>query len=119
VSSSHHVDRWAIQDLELDGQTIRKGDRVVVLLPAVNRDPARLERPDEIDPARGDKGHMSFGHGIHFCVGAPLARVEARIAIGTLAQRLPSLRLNAPTETLRWELNGPIRGVCQLPVAWG
>lgn len=116
ASSSHHVERWAKDDTELHGHTIRRGDRVVVLLPAVNRDPARFPKPDEMDHARGDKGHMSFGHGIHFCVGAPLARVEARIGIATLARRLPGLRLAASHETPRWVLNGPIRGIARLPV---
>jgi cytochrome P450 PksS len=119
ASSSHQCDRWAAQDIELAGHTIKRGDRVVVLLPAVNRDPARFPNPEEVDASRNDKGHMSFGHGIHFCVGAPLARVEARIGLATLARRLPTLRLNAPPESVRWELNGPIRGVPHLPVAWG
>jgi len=118
-SSSHHLDRWATEDFEMHGETIRRGDRVLVLLPAVNRDPSRFERPDEVDFNRTDKGHLAFGHGIHFCLGAQLARMETRIGIGTLARRLPALRLKAPGDDVPWDLNGPIRGVRELPVITG
>ena len=118
-SSSHHLDRWAMEDFELHGETIRRGDRVLVLLPLVNRDSSRFERPDELDFARTDKGHLSFGHGIHFCPGAQLARMETRIGIGTLLRRLPGLRLKEPANAIPWDLNGPIRGVRELHVITG
>ena len=80
-------------DVELGGQTIRPGDMVFQMLNAANRDPAHFAAPDRFDVRRQPNRHIAFGQGIHFCVGAPLARTEATIAIGTLVRRFPDLRL--------------------------
>ncbi|MFD7730442.1 cytochrome P450 [Kitasatospora phosalacinea] len=90
--------RYALADIDLGGGVvIRKGDPIVVGFAAAGRDPARHpDRPDEFDPARADKGHLAFGHGPHFCVGAQLARLEAEIALRTLFERLPGLAAADP-----------------------
>lgn len=104
----------ALEDVEIGGRTIRQGERVSVLLGAVNRDPARFTDPDRFDIARIDNEHLSFSHGIHFCVGSAVARLEAQIAIGALIKRLPSLRL--ATDDLKWQKMGRFRGLAALPV---
>ena len=104
----------ALEDAEIGGRTIRQGERVSVLLGAVNRDPARFTDPDRFDIARVDNEHLSFSHGIHFCVGSAVARLEAQIAIGALVKRFPSLRL--ATNDLKWQKMGRFRGLVALPV---
>ena len=111
--------RWASVDLELRGRTIRRGEPVVVVLGAADRDPARFDDPDRLDlaaerPAR----QLGFGRGSHFCLGAPLARLEAEIALATLFRRLPGLRLAVPEEELRWRPVPLFRSLVALPVAW-
>ncbi|MGW4808170.1 cytochrome P450 family protein [Kitasatospora sp. NPDC004272] len=90
--------RYALADLDLgEGVLIPKGDPIIIGFAAAGRDPERHpDRPDEFDPTRADKGHLAFGHGPHFCVGAPLARLEAEIALRTLFERLPDLALADP-----------------------
>lgn len=92
----HMFTRWAYADIEVMGQTFRRGDRVGLLLAAANRDPAHWHAPARFDPTRPDKPHTSFGAGLHFCVGAPLARLELQVALPILFQRLPGLRLSEP-----------------------
>ncbi len=89
----HMFTRWAYEDIDVMGHTFRRGDQVGLLLAAANRDPGVWERPDQFDPTRPIKPHASFGAGLHFCVGAPLARLELQIALQVLFQRLPALRL--------------------------
>src|SRR3954451_24260639 len=84
--------RVALEDVELGGSTIPAGARIMVLLGAANRDPARFERPDELDVTRADRGHLAFGMGPHFCLGNALARLEGEVALGALVA-LPGLRL--------------------------
>lgn len=110
--------RYATEDVELDGQLIRKGEVVIVSLAAANRDQAAFLRPDAFDTIRADGKHMAFGHGIHFCLGAQLARLEMHITLGTLLKRLPSLRLAVAPETLRWRGNPHTRGLCSLPLVF-
>lgn len=110
--------RYATQDVELGGQLIRKGEVVLVSLAAANRDEAEFPQPDTFDPARVEGKHLSFGQGIHFCLGAQLARLEGQIAIGTLIKRLPNLRLAVAPETLRWRGNPHTRGMYSLPVVF-
>lgn len=86
-------DRWVLEDLELHGRRFIVGDKVGLLLGAANRDPEQFESPDELDLGRADNPHMAFGAGIHFCVGAPLARLEMEVAVGALAVRVPNLDL--------------------------
>jgi cytochrome P450 len=96
---------------------IPAGAPVLLSLAAANRDPARFPDPDRLDIRRADNAHVSYGHGIHYCVGAPLARVEAAVGIGTLLRRLPGLALAVPPE-LRWRPSARVRGLVELPVRW-
>jgi unspecific monooxygenase len=92
----HMFTRYALQDVAFEGLRLNKGERVGLLLGAANRDPAVFARPDHLDLDRAANPHVAFGAGIHFCVGAPLARREMRIALEILFRRLPGLRLAAP-----------------------
>jgi cytochrome P450 len=108
--------RIALEDMSLDegGATIRRGDRVFALLNAANRDPAVFPDPDLFDVARDDSRHLSFGFGIHFCLGAPLARLEGRIGVAALVRRLPELTL--ALDRPEWTDSFVLRGVKALPV---
>jgi cytochrome P450 len=113
------LNRWAAEDVELGGQTIPQGASVIVILGAADRDPERFEAPDTLDlTAQRDARHLGFGRGSHFCLGAPLARLEAEIALATLFRRLPGLRLGVPVEDLRWRPVPLFRSLVALPVAW-
>lgn len=92
----HLFTRYALEDVEYAGIKLRKGEEVGLMLGAANRDPARFANPDQLDPTREPNPHVSFGAGIHFCIGAPLARLEMLIAFQTLFTRLPKLALAAP-----------------------
>jgi cytochrome P450 len=111
--------RFAIEELELGGQRIAPGEPVLVVLAAADRDPARFADPDSVDLARRDNPHLGFGHGIHYCLGAPLARLEGQVAIGTLLRRLPDLQLAADPAELRWRGGLIMRGLRELPVQFG
>src|SRR6266545_4428018 len=100
------------------GQTIRRGEGVIVILGSANRDPSRFTDPDTLDLARADVKHLAFGRGSHYCLGAPLARVEAEVALTTLLRRLPGLRLAIPVEELNWRPVPLFRSLASLPVAW-
>jgi len=113
------LNRWAAVDVEIRGQKIRRGETVIVVLGAADHDPERFDEPDTLDLAAGRKTrHLGFGRGRHFCLGAPLARLEAEIALGTLLRRLPGLRLAVPPEELRWRPVPLFRSLVALPVAW-
>jgi cytochrome P450 len=107
---------YATADLEIDGTVIPAGSVVIVGIAAANRDPRRFADPDRLDLARDTDGHLAFGHGIHRCVGAALARLEGRIAIGTLIRRFPALTLAAPPDELVWHPFPVFRGLAALPV---
>ncbi|MDX5382277.1 MAG: cytochrome P450 [Rhodobacterales bacterium] len=92
----HMFTRYAYEDVTVHGHLFRRGDRVGLLLGAANRDPGVWQAPDRFDPARPATPHMGFGAGLHFCLGAPLARLELQIALGILFQRCPDLRLSGP-----------------------
>jgi cytochrome P450 len=94
----HMFTRWVNEDLELSGQRFRRGERIGLLLAMANRDPAVWPDPSRFDPARPIRGNFSFGAGIHFCVGAPLARLELQIALPALFARFPDLKLGKPPE---------------------
>ncbi|MET8679149.1 cytochrome P450 [Streptomyces sp. NPDC004647] len=108
--------RFATEPIDLGGRRIATGDPVLVVLAAADRDPERFADPDLLDLSRRDNQHLGYGHGIHYCVGAPLARLEARTAIGTLLRRLPDLRLAAEPTDLRWRGGLIMRGLRTLPV---
>ena len=110
--------RIAKEDVEVGGQLVRKGEAVIVQMGAANRDAAVFENPDEIDFARENNPHIAFGHGVHHCLGAPLARLELQLAVGTLVRRLPGLRLAVPADDVAWRADRLVRGVRALPVAW-
>ncbi|AJE83013.1 cytochrome P450 hydroxylase [Streptomyces albus] len=110
--------RFATRPLEIGGQRIASGDPVLVVLAAADRDPARFPAPDTLDLARTDNQHLGYGHGIHYCLGAPLARLEGQYALGTLLRRLPDLRLAAEPEELRWRGGLIMRGLRTLPVSF-
>lgn len=94
----HIFTRWVLEDAEVMGQTFRRGDQIALMMAAANRDPAVWDSPDQFRPARPVKPHTSFGAGLHFCVGAPLARLELQAALPALFSRMPHLHLTAPPE---------------------
>ncbi|MGH8903475.1 MAG: cytochrome P450 family protein [Egibacteraceae bacterium] len=108
--------RYAAEDVEVNGATIPQGEIVLVVLASANRDADRFTDADRLDITRTDNRHLAFGKGIHFCLGAPLARMEAQIAIGTLLRRLPKLRLAVPPDQLEWRPGILIRGLRAFPV---
>ncbi|WP_163526137.1 cytochrome P450 family protein [Halobacillus ihumii] len=112
------TDRWAAEAIELRGKTIAKGDHVIVALDSANRDPEQFDDPDVFDITRGKSKHLAFGKGIHFCLGAPLARLEAEVAVTTLLRRMPDLQLNTTPEKLEWRPGMLMRGLKELPVAF-
>ncbi|MEU2582420.1 cytochrome P450 [Streptomyces avermitilis] len=108
--------RYAAESMEIGGTAIAEGDTVMIGLDAADRDPARHPDPDVFDIHRAPQGHLAFGHGIHYCLGAPLARLEARVALRSLLERCPDLALDGPPGA---RLPGMlIRGVRRLPVRW-
>lgn len=110
--------RFATEDLELGGQLIRKGERIVVLVPSANQDEQQFANAQRLDVARAGVRHLAFGQGIHFCLGAPLARLEMQVALDTLLRRLPGLRLEVAPESLEWRPSAIMRSVRRLPVAF-
>jgi cytochrome P450 len=108
--------RVANVPVEIGGRAIEAGALVVAAIGAANRDPAHFPDPDRLDVGRRENRHLSFGHGIHFCLGAPLARVEAQIAVGTLLRRMPRLAL--ATATPEWRESSTLRGLKTLPVTF-
>ena len=108
--------RFTTEPVELGGVTIPEGEFVMVSLLAANRDKRRFADPDTFDVTRQPGGNLAFGHGIHYCVGAPLARLEAEIAVGMLVRRFPRLRLDGEPQDLRWRHSTLMRGLETLPV---
>jgi cytochrome P450 len=108
--------RYATEPLEIAGTRIGRGEHVMIGLTAAQRDGARYAGPDRFDIHRDPRGHLAFGHGIHYCLGAPLARLEGRTAIGTLLRRAPGLTLDGPPG--EWLPGLLMRGVRTLPVRW-
>ncbi|MEU7730162.1 cytochrome P450 [Streptomyces sp. NPDC040724] len=116
----HATYRFARTGLELGGTLIPAGSSVLVALAAADRDPARFARPgpDVFDIRRPGPGHLAFGHGIHFCLGAPLARMEGRIAVRALLERFPDLAEDPDAGPRDWLPGGLMRGVTRLPLRW-
>ncbi|MCW7941373.1 cytochrome P450 [Streptomyces hygroscopicus] len=111
------IARFAREDVTIAGVTIPSGATVLVASAIADRDPAQFPDPDHLDITRQDNAHLAFGHGIHYCLGAPLARLEGQIAIGTALRRLPHLSLAVPRGELQWRPGG-LRGPEQLPVTF-
>jgi cytochrome P450 PksS len=112
------TERYAREEVTLGGITIPRGDMVFVALTSANRDERQFSNPDKLDLAREPNKHLSFGQGAHFCLGAPLARLEAQLAINSLLRRLPDLRLTMAPSRLRWRGGLLLRGLKGLPVAF-
>jgi cytochrome P450 len=110
------VTLYASEDVEIGGSLVPKGENVMVLLGSADRDGAGIEAPEKLDITRPESKHLAFGHGIHYCVGAPLARMEGQIGIATLLHRLPGLQLAVPRASLEWRPSAIVRGVRSIPV---
>jgi cytochrome P450 len=112
------MSRWATEEVEINGRTLQPGDPIIVIIGAANRDPAHFEDPDRLDIGRNPTRHLAFGRGSHYCLGAPLARLEAEIALNTLLRRLPNLRLAVDPDELNWRLIPLFHSLGALPVSW-
>ncbi|GID97060.1 cytochrome P450 [Amorphoplanes digitatis] len=110
--------RYATEDLALGGVRIRAGDPVICALPSANRDGEVFEDPDALDITRGANPHIGFGHGVHHCIGAQLARMELQVALRTLLHRAPALALAVDEKELEWKSGLLVRGLRALPVTW-
>ncbi|MEU3077307.1 cytochrome P450 [Streptomyces laurentii] len=112
------VPRVALEDIEIGGQTIREGDGILCLGLAANRDPEVFPEPEKLDITRGSRKHLGFGHGVHHCIGADLARLEMEIVWSRLFQRIPTLRLAKPFLDIPRKEGAVIYGLWELPVTW-
>ncbi|WP_433871786.1 cytochrome P450 [Saccharopolyspora sp. CA-218241] len=110
--------RYALEDVELGGVTVRAGDPVLVSLSSANRDEAVYQDPDQLDLLRSEASHIGFGHGPHHCLGAQLARLELQVALRTLLTRLPGLRFADSEADLRWKTGMLVRGPLYMPISW-
>ncbi|MGW8557581.1 cytochrome P450 family protein [Streptomyces tubercidicus] len=110
--------RFTAEPVEIGGTLIPAGETVVIALAAASRDQEHFAAADDFDITRDARGHTAFGHGIHFCLGAPLARLEARVAIRSLLERCPDLAMDVDFDDLIWRTGMLIRGTEQLPVRW-
>lgn len=110
------IRRFPLEDVEIAGHTVPAGDMVTACLASANYDPERFAAAEQLELTRDPNPHLAFGHGPHYCLGAPLARLEARIALWTLFHRFPGLRLAVAAEDLRWQEDHRQRGLLELPV---
>lgn len=110
--------RWVRRDVVYKGHQMHRGDVVRVVLASANRDESQFPAADKLDVCRGGSRHLAFGHGIHYCLGAPLARLEGKIALQTLFGRLPNVRLAVPAAELAWRSGVLFRGLERLPLLW-
>lgn len=110
--------RFASEDVTIGDQTIPRGEQVMMVLGSADRDEQRFADADTLDITRTDNRHVAFGHGIHFCLGAPLARLEGEIAINTVLRRFPNIRMQETSESLVWRRSLLIRGLQKLPVVF-
>jgi cytochrome P450 len=117
----HSTFRYAVAPVRIGDATVPEGAQVIICLAAANRDQGRYADPDDLDLERSESRHLAFGHGIHHCLGAPLARMEGQLALGSLLRRFPSLRLAVPVEELHWGHGDGLvlRGLSELPVIPG
>jgi len=113
---NHATDRFTLEPVEIGGVTIPAREWVLCVTSSANHDPARFADADRLDIGRDASGHVAFGHGIHYCLGAPLARLEGEIAFRALLTRFPGLSLAVPASSLRWRPSSLIHGLEALPV---
>lgn len=111
--------RIAAEDITIDGTVVRRGSVISVSLDSAHRDPLQFQEPDTLDITRKHNAHLAFGHGIHYCIGAPLARLQASVALTVLVERFPHIALVHSPERLRWRPVRGSRGLLELPVALG
>src|SRR5262249_23878589 len=109
--------RFVRKDTELDGVRLKKGDKIMAMLAAANMDPDANPRPEKLDLERRPNRHLSFGTGIHFCLGHQLARIEGKCALEALFKRWPHLELAVPPNSIRWRQRPGLRAIEKLPVA--
>jgi cytochrome P450 len=109
--------RFTKEDLNLGGAELPANLGCFIIVAAANRDPAQFEDPDRFDITRAPRDHVAFGEGIHFCIGAPLARMEGAIAIGAMLERFPRLRLQDPAAPVTYKGSYFLRGLASLPMA--
>jgi cytochrome P450 len=113
----NHVNlRFAAEDLPIGDMVIPAGERVLIAISSADRDRAQFPDPDRLDLGRDTSAHLAFGHGIHYCLGAPLARMEAEVALGALLARFPRMSLAVPPRELRWRPVSLMNGLETLPV---
>jgi nocardicin N-oxygenase len=110
--------RYVTENVELDGAVLRSGDAVLVALTAADRDEQVFSDPDRLDLRRHPNPHLGFSHGIHHCLGAPLARMELQVCLSTLTRRLPTLKLATDEDQIPWKSGLLVRGPEALPVTW-
>ena len=108
--------RLAIEDIEVDGKKIAKGDQIIFCYAAANRDPEEFQSSNQLDLSRTNNRHMAFAHGTHYCLGAAPARLEGQISINAVVQRMPNLKLDS--DGLEWNPSAILRGLKSLPVSF-
>ena len=113
---NHANDRFTTEDVPVGDVVIPAGEWVFPAISSANRDPAQFPDPDRLDLGRDTSGHVAFGHGVHHCLGAPLARMEAEVVLGALLARFPRISLAVPPEELRWRPVSLMNGLESLPV---
>ncbi|MFG3703469.1 cytochrome P450 [Micromonospora sp. NPDC047670] len=118
LGASSAFARYALEDVELGGVLVRAGEPVMVSIPSANRDETVFAEPDRLDLTRQANPHLGFGHGVHHCIGAQLARMELQVVLETLVDRTPGLRLAVPEPELTWKSGLLVRGLVAMPVSW-
>lgn len=118
VGAASSQPRYALEDVELGGVTVRAGEPVVVVPLSANRDGSAFTDPDDLDLSRKEAPHLAFGHGPHHCLGSPLARMELQVGVHTLLTRLPGLRLAVREDEVVWKSGVSTRGPERLPITW-
>lgn len=109
--------RWVREDLEFQGQSMRKGELVIIALNSANHDPSMFDEPEIFDITRQENQHLAFGKGVHLCLGAPLACLEGEIAISSMLQRFPQMKLAVDIDELEWRPGMVVRGVKEIPLS--